>query len=247
MYDPLLITWASQYHGFSIGITARSAVLSQAVLPPQATQTDRALVGRWFTWTLMLEDYMLHDMQQPGEQATAFWRGLRAVGERRAAPTSPFGLALNDIIANLVRLRGVTPADVTLLSVAVGTLLDGLATRYTWQRSKMTPDRESERVARARSSGIGGIYALLSAIYDWGLAELMLSHPIRRMITHVELVAALLTEPGSAADRAERTEATLASIRLTLRSLPPRWDDLGIWTFHLLAGVAQWAAAEQAD
>ncbi len=247
MHDPLLITWASQFDGFSLGITARSAVLTAAVLPPQASPTDRALVGRWFTWALMLEDYMRHDMRQNAEQATAFWRGLRAVGERRAAPTSPYGLALNDIIANLVRLRGIEPADVTLLSVAVGSLLDGLATCYTWQRSNMTPDRESERAARARSSGILGIYALLSAIYDWGLAELMLSHPIRRMIGNVELAAALLTEGGAAADRAERTEALLESIRLTLRALPPRWDALGSWTLQLLDGVAQWATIEQAE
>lgn len=244
-YDHVLLTWATQYAGFSVGTIARAATLTHAILPARTMATDQTVIGRWLAWVLVMEEHMQHDMCVSGQRATEFWRGVRAVGERRAAPTSPFGLALNDIIANLVRLHGVTPADMTLLSIGVGTVLDGLALRYTWQQNKMTPDPEAERMARARSSGILGIYTLLSAMHGWGLAELLLSHPLRRMISNVELVAALLTE-ATTTHQIERIATLRTSIETTLRSLPATWNELSCWTTQIITGVDCWAAENAA-
>ncbi|HYF65474.1 MAG TPA: hypothetical protein VD886_21790, partial [Herpetosiphonaceae bacterium] len=186
--DTLLLAWAGQYNGLGVGHVARAAALSAVICPDAATPTDRTILSRWFTWVFALHDYTVHDLSLPPAQATALWRGLRAVAEGRAAPTSPLGQALSDLVANLGRLRHVGPADSTLAGLGVGHFLDGLARLHEERRrpGSAQTGRASGPALRAQTSGFWGAWALMSATRGWGLSRCLLSHPARRLIPAIE-------------------------------------------------------------
>lgn len=244
--DTLLLAWAGQYNGLGVGHVARAAALSALICPDVATPTDRTILSRWFTWVFALHDYTRHDLCLPPAQATALWRGLRAVAEGRAAPTSPLGAALSDLVANLSRLRHVGPADSTLVALGVGHFLDGLARLYEEQRRGTDSQRASappNLAIRAQTSGFWGAWTWLSATRSWGLSRCLISHPARRLLPTLEHAAIVCCEAavqpaGAAADPA------LSSVELTLRSLPAEWADFSRWSRHLLTNVGRWSAAE---
>lgn len=236
-FDTALLEWAAQYDGFTLGQAARASALTKYVCPATATPTDRTVLGRWLTWMYAVQDFARYDLRVAPAQATEIWRGLRTVAEGRAAPTSPFGAALSDIVANLSRLRGVTAADITFVGIGVGHFLDGVAANYDWQQRGITPTAALRRANRARTSGIWGAWALLSATRNWDVAECLISHPARRMLPTLEQMVVLASEPAAA-----EAESLQMTIRLTLASLPSQSADFSNWTAHLVAGIPEWSA-----
>lgn len=237
-FDTVLLEWAAQYDGFTLGQAARASALTTYFCPTTATPTDRTVLGRWLTWMYAVQDFARYDLRVTPAQATELWRGLRTVAEGRAAPTSPFGAALNDIVANLSRLRGVTAADITFVGIGVGHFLDGVATHYDWQQRGISPTAALRHANRARTTGIWGAWALLSATRNWDVAHCLISHPARRILPTLEQMAVLASEPADAAEVASRQTA----IRLTLASLPRQWADFSHWTAHLVGGMPEWSA-----
>lgn len=225
----ILELWAADLRGLYPALVQRAAGYAEQLLPPQPSVVEQTVLARWTGLVLWLEHTTRHELKLSEEAALRYWRSLRAVAENRAAPTSPLGLAITSIVADIRRLPQVEAADQMLLSLAVAELLDGLAMRYRWRLDAYYPTPAEELSALARASGTLGLYASVSALRGWDLAALMPAHPVRRLIVRVGEVRALLASPD-AAERAAKAQQTVADL---LAQLEPRWASLHTWTTQL--------------
>lgn len=234
--DPTLLTWAAQYTRYQFHHVTNATYLTPLIVPHPNAIVERAVIGRWLTWVGLLTEFVTNELALAPDQAMGMWRGLRAVAEQRVAPTSPLGNALNDIVANLMRLANVTPADRTLVGVATGRLLDGLTRRYEWQYREETPRTEYVQKALINSSGVWGCLSLLSAIRSWGLAEVLPTNPARKAMDLVEIAAWHAQQPPS-----YEQQTSLEHARQALQELPIQSREFAQWSWRIIKGYQEWS------
>ncbi|MCA0353034.1 MAG: hypothetical protein LCH85_13645 [Chloroflexi bacterium] len=238
--DPMLLTWMGSYTHADLHHVTRATQLLHH-LAPFRDLSEAAVIGRWFTWLLMLEHHTLTYLDLNIEQAQRYWRGLRAVAEQRSAATSPLGQALGDFVGNLPRLPAFSSSDLMLVSLAIGHTLDGLAWRYSWQRQNSEPAASSLLDAMGRSSGMYTALTLLSGLRGWRLSEVLLQHPARRCIKVVEAVAGTLRiQPTSALP-----DNLWQALEHAFNPLESRWADYRQTSGLLLQRYQTWLASEQ--
>ena len=232
--DPTLLTWTAQYTRYKFHHATNATYLTPLLIPQPRAIVERAVIGRWLIWHGLLTEFVTRELTLPPLEAMGMWRGLRAVAEQRSAPTSPLGTALNDIVANLARLSHVTPADRTLVGIATGRLLDGLARRYEWQHRAEQPAPEYVTKALISSTGVYGIIALLSALRGWRLAELLPNHPARKAMELVEHAAWSVQQPPSDAQ-------SVIQVQTALQALANERHEFAHWMLNLIEGYRTWA------
>ncbi|WP_110515358.1 hypothetical protein [Herpetosiphon llansteffanensis] len=239
--DPMLLTWMGSYTHADLAHVTRATQLLHH-LAPFRSLSEAAVIGRWFTWLLMIEHHTLTYLDLNLEQAQRYWRGLRAVAENRSAGTSVLGQALGDFVGNLPRLPAFSSGDLMLVSLAIGHTLDGLAWRYTWQSQRSEPAASSLLDAMGRSSGIYTALTLLSALRGWRLSEVLLNHPARRCMKVVEAVAgSLRLQPTSALP-----DTLWQALEQAFTPLDKQWTDYRQTSGLLLQRYQTWLASEQA-
>lgn len=247
--------WAGAYSGMDEPIIGAAHSQLRWIAPPWLTAADQTLLGRWLCLREWLNHYVREDMQLPAERAFVFWRGLRAVAEGRSAPTSHFGAAIADVLGMVRHLADLQAADGLFIGVGLGEWLDGLSAHYQWRCSPELPALSTYLVAAPRVAGALSMYALLSAARGWGLAELLPSSPVRRVIAPVGTALVLIGDiygPANASlllpilrqvhgqQAGERAQVMLndllGEIDATLRPLASRWHEFADWTRLLIAG-----------
>ena len=123
-HQRILELWAADLRGFYPHLVEQATAETARILPHNAGLVEQTVLARWVGLTVWLRHITAHELAVPVEDAVRFWRGLRAVAETRAAPTSPLGQAILAVVSDMRRLPQVQPADQMLVSLAAADVLD---------------------------------------------------------------------------------------------------------------------------
>ena len=244
--EQLLTLWASELRGFYPALIQRAAHWTDSILPQKSSLEEQTVLGRWCGLMIWLRFHTLYELRVSLDEAPRYWRGMRAVAERRAAPTSPLGKAMLAVVSDIKRLPQVTEADQMLLGLALGDVLDGLASWYRWNTEHAEPTSAEALIASSRAAGLLGLYASLGALREWDLPRMLPSHPLRRMITLTSDVCGLLIDPLVGDDADQRLEDRQHQLHTARSKLDAEYAELCSWSEHICAGTAAWACDDHA-